>query len=212
MPRRRQPIDWPDIIKRIQKGESQQSVADAHGIARQTLAKRGTKEGWLNGQTKWLQATMQTQMAKRLQSPQTLADKANSVRGNRDPQVAASVLADVERGVAVTRACPANGIAYETWNDWRKAEPELNRLYRKARHTLLGNVEATIPQAAMRGDWKAAESYLRSAPESRQDWGQTGAGGPGGITVNITLRSDNSHPTVDITPDRVLEAKTDTED
>jgi transposase-like protein len=189
MPQRRQPIDWEAVKREIQAGESQNTVAKRHGIARQTLAKRGKREGWLNDEARWLRAARQTQTTKRLENPQSLSDKAIATRGNRTPETQAAILCALQEGMGMTQAALANGISYDTLLAWRKDDPSFDQLCQQARHSLLGEMQKVIPQAARRGDWKAAESYLKTAPETRGDWA-SGPGGGGGITVNISVRED----------------------
>ena len=190
MPQRRRPIDWEAVKREIQAGDSQNAVAARHGIARQTLAKRGRKEGWLNSKARWLQAARQTETAKRLEDPQTARDRGMATRGNRTPERQAAILECLEKGMGQAQAAMANGISYDAFLRWRKDDETFDRLCSQARHALLGEMQEVIPQAARRGDWKAAESYLKTAPETREDWANRSVGG-GGITVNITLRQED---------------------
>lgn len=198
MPRRTKPgVDWAEIEKAVRAGQSTTSLAKEHGLARQSIDKKANKEGWKDGPQKWLPAARQTRTARMLQDPQTTAEKAIATNGNRTPENQAAILWSLEQGMSITQAAESNGIKYDLFNAWRKDDPVFDRLVWQARHQLLGGMQTEIVKSARRGDWKAAESVLKASPETRKDWSGNNAGA-GGITVNIGIRMDGQHPTVDI--------------
>ena len=200
MPQRTKPgVNWTAIEQAIRQGESSTSLAKKHSVARQSIDKRANKEGWRNGPQRWMPAVRQTNTSKALENPQSSAERHMATTGVRSAENAASLLHELSRGVPYSIAPGMIGISYETFLKWRQDDPTFDRLVWQARQEHLGRQYGNIAAASDRGDWKAAQAILSSAPETKKDWSTTS--GSGGITVNISIRSaDNQQPVVDITP------------
>lgn len=87
----------------------------------------------------------------------------------RTPTTLATLLTTLERGATRTAACASAGISLDTLARWRDADPEIEEKLVRAEgkaHVSMSNV---LFEAAMGGDWRAAESWLkRRRPE---EWG-----------------------------------------
>ena len=205
MPQRTKPgVDWSAIEKAVRAGQSTTSLAKQHGLARQSIDKRAKKEGWKDGPQRWLPATRTTKTAQAVENPQTTSDKLCAAYGNRTPENQAKILHELSRGVPLSIAAGIIGMGYDAFLAWRKADSTFDRLVYQARQEHLGKQYGNIAKASDRGDWKAAQAILSSAPETKKDWSTTNAGA-GGITVNISIKGESEPPVIDITPQKNTE-------
>lgn len=202
MPNRTKPgVDWAGIERRYRAGEGSTSIAKDYDIKRQSIDKRARIEGWRDsGPEKWLPAARNTDTARRLLNPQTTRDKQLATRGNRTPENLALILDKIEQGSPIYVAVGTAGITDETFREWKKDDPTVNPLVQQARQDFISRQYGNIAAAGDRGDWKASQALLQSAPETRKDWANGSSGGSG-ITVNISISGEDTPPVVDITPD-----------
>lgn len=200
MPRRTKPgVNWTEIEQKVRAGQSTTSLAKEYDLARQSIDKRANKEGWRDGPQKWMPAVSQTNTSKALESPQTVTDRDMVTRGHWSPETQAAILYALSEGQALAQAAESNGISYEQFLRRRKADVIFDRLVAQARNGVCGEMQTEIVKSARRGDWKAAESFLKASPETRKDWSGNNAGA-GGITVNIAIWGEDKQPIVDIAP------------
>jgi transposase len=108
----------------------------------------------------------------------------------RNPLTEGAILAAVGAGATYELAAKAGGITYETFNEWRKADPQFSEAIARVEY------EAALSRlnmiaAAARDDWKAAAWWLeRRFPESygRQVRAQVDHGGQ--IKIRIERVND----------------------
>ncbi len=205
MPRRTKPgVNWAKIRERAGAGQSTTSLAKEHGVARQSIDKRADKEGWGGvseiadpDQIDWKALALQTNTAMIYDDPQTLGQKHMVTVGCRSPEIMANILKLVSEGASPNLAVQACGLSESHVTKWKQQDESFKELLRIARGVFLTGQQRNIAKASKRGDWKAAQAMLQAAPETRKDWSGNNAGA-GGITVNIAIRADGQHPTVDI--------------
>jgi len=114
------------------------------------------------------------------------------------PDTHAVSVESILHGATYKDAAEAAGVWYETFNNWIKlGEASKSGQYfqffqdvRKAEAQCRLNMTRVIQSAAAKGDWKAAEAYLRR--RDRANWGDNVDVTSGGeaITLKIVKASD----------------------
>lgn len=148
-------------------------------------------------------AVYETSTALRMADPVTRGDKLLASLGKRTPETAERIINLVSEGVSPSVAAQAAGISPATLSTWRDDDQGFDDLIKAARGDHLAKMQQEMPKAAFRGDWKAADRVLQVAPETREEYRQSGGQGSGGITVVINTGPANSSSepvTIDITP------------
>ena len=117
----------------------------------------------------------------------------------RNPTKIAAILQLLSEGVSYNAAAEANGVTYRTFKAWREQSPELDNLAKEAVATAYAQREANI---ATDKTWKAQVAWLAARKHmfADPDWTSQQNQGSSGITVNITLRQDDTPSLVDVTP------------
>ena len=113
-------------------------------------------------------------------------------------EVSAAICESVKIGATYEDAAGAAGIAYSTYNEWvQRGKAEKRGVYAEFVEALdIANAECgrnmahVIQQAAAKGDWKAAESWLRR--RRRADWGDN---------VDVTSGGEKVKAYIGWTPD-----------
>ena len=138
----------------------------------------------------WLQRLETSGALKSLESPHS---------DRRQPEILANILEDMERGASISAAATARGISPATASRWRKECKAFNSLCKQAAATRFAQCEVDI---ASNKDWKAKMSWLRARSKdmAESDWQAEQSQGHSGITVNITVRQDDTPSLVDVTP------------
>lgn len=93
------------------------------------------------------------------------------------PEVTETIIKALQIGATYKDAAEAAGVDYDTYNEWVKAGKaaksgrfyEFSEAVRKAEAQARLNYLSTIAQAAAKGDWKAAEAFLKR--RDRANWG-----------------------------------------
>ena len=93
------------------------------------------------------------------------------------PQIQTAIADNVLHGATYRDACESVGVAYSTFNEWMKQGREQKsgrfRMFLEAIEAANAqaavNFTRVIQSAAAKGDWKAAESWLKR--RRREDWG-----------------------------------------
>lgn len=116
----------------------------------------------------------------------------------RPPELVAGILQQVQRGASLSAAAEAHGYDRAAVIRWRKECPTFNRLCNEAAAKTAVELEADIVGDK---DWKAKIAWLRARSRNslESDW-QAEERGTGGITVNISVRSEDASPIIDVTP------------
>ena len=114
------------------------------------------------------------------------------------PETHAAIVDAILHGATYKDAAEAAGVWYTTFNEWmQRGEAakagqyyEFNHAVRKAEAQCRLNMTRVIQSAAAKGDWKAAEAYLRR--RDRVNWGDNVDVTSGGeaITLKIVKASD----------------------
>ena len=114
------------------------------------------------------------------------------------PEVSAVIIENILHGATYKDAAEAAGVNYDTFNEWMRAGAEgkagkFSEFFgavRKAEAQCRLNMTRVIQSAAAKGDWKAAEAYLRR--RDRVNWGDNVDVTSGGeaITLKIVKASD----------------------
>ena len=114
------------------------------------------------------------------------------------PETQAAIVDAILHGATYKDAAEAAGVWYTTFNEWmQRGEAakvgqyyEFNHAVRKAEAQCRLNMTRVIQSAAAKGDWKAAEAYLRR--RDRVNWGDNVDVTSGGeaITLKIVKASD----------------------
>ena len=114
------------------------------------------------------------------------------------PETHAAIVDAILHGATYKDAAEAAGVWYTTFNEWmQRGEAakvgqyyEFNHAVRKAEAQCRLNMTRVIQSAAAKGDWKAAEAYLRR--RDRANWGDNVDVTSGGeaITLKIVKASD----------------------
>ena len=110
------------------------------------------------------------------------------------PEVTETIIKALQIGATYKDAAEAAGVDYDTFNEWIKAGREgkckLSEFAEAVQQTEAQarlNYLTTIAQAASKGDWKAAEAYLKR--RDRANWGD-----------NVDVTSGGNALTVQIIP------------
>ena len=93
------------------------------------------------------------------------------------PAVTETIIKALQIGATYKHAAEAAGVDYDTYNEWIKAGKaaksgrfyEFSEAVRKSEAQARLNYLSTIAQAAAKGDWKAAEAFLKR--RDRANWG-----------------------------------------
>ena len=119
------------------------------------------------------------------------------------PEVTDTILKALQIGATYKDAAEAAGVDYDTYNEWIKAGKaaksgrfyEFSEAVRKSEAQARLNYLSTIAQAAAKGDWKAAEAFLKR--RDRANWGDVVDVTSGGqaITLVVKYADDNDKPT-----------------
>ena len=114
------------------------------------------------------------------------------------PETHAAIVDAILHGATYKDAAEAAGVWYTTFNEWmQRGEAakvgqyyEFNHAVRQAEAQCRLNMTRVIQSAAAKGDWKAAEAYLRR--RDRANWGDNVDVTSGGeaITLKIVKASD----------------------
>jgi len=114
------------------------------------------------------------------------------------PETHAVIVESILHGATYKDAAEAAGVNYDTFNEWMRAGAdgkagkfsEFFGAIRKAEAQCRLNMTRVIQSAAAKGDWKAAEAYLRR--RDRANWGDNVDVTSGGeaITLKIVKASD----------------------
>ena len=116
------------------------------------------------------------------------------------PEVTETIIKALQIGATYKDAAEAAGVDYDTYNEWIKAGKaaksgrfsEFSEAVRKAEAQARLNYLSTIAQAAAKGDWKAAEAFLKR--RDRANWGDVVDVTSGGqaLTIKIIKASDDT--------------------
>ena len=114
------------------------------------------------------------------------------------PDTHAVIVESILHGATYKDAAEAAGVNYDTFNEWMRAGAdgkagkfsEFFGAIRTAEAQCRLNMTRVIQSAAAKGDWKAAEAYLRR--RDRANWGDNVDVTSGGeaITLKIVKASD----------------------
>ena len=116
------------------------------------------------------------------------------------PEVTETIIKALQIGATYKDAAEAAGVDYDTYNEWIKAGKaaksgrfyEFSEAVRKSEAQARLNYLSTIAQAAAKGDWKAAEAFLKR--RDRANWGDVVDVTSGGqaLTIKIIKASDDT--------------------
>ena len=116
------------------------------------------------------------------------------------PEVTETILKALQIGATYKDAAEAAGVDYATFQAWMNKGQDQKRgefftFYEAVRRTEAQarlNYLSTIAQAAAKGDWKAAEAYLKR--RDRANWGDAVDVTTGGeaLTIKIIKASDDT--------------------
>ena len=115
------------------------------------------------------------------------------------PEITETILKALQIGATYKDAAEAAGVDYDTFNEWIKAGREGKRKFSEFSEAVQRteaqarlNYLSTIAQAAAKGDWKAAEAYLKR--RDRANWGDAVDVTTGGeaLTIKIIKASDDT--------------------
>ena len=119
------------------------------------------------------------------------------------PEVTETIIKALQIGATYKDAAEAAGVDYDTYNEWIKAGKaaksgkffEFSESVRKSEAQARLNYLSTIAQAAAKGDWKAAEAFLKR--RDRANWGDVVDVTSNGqaITLVVKYADDNDKPT-----------------
>ena len=116
------------------------------------------------------------------------------------PEVTETIIKALQIGATYKDAAEAAGVDYDTYNEWIKAGKaaksgkfsEFSELVKRTEAQARLNYLSTIAQAAAKGDWKAAEAFLKR--RDRANWGDgidVTSGGQA-LTIKIIKASDDT--------------------
>lgn len=115
------------------------------------------------------------------------------------PEVTETILKALQIGATYKDAAEAAGVDYMTFRTWiergQEGKKPFNEFFEAVRRTEAQarlNYLSTIAQAAAKGDWKAAEAYLKR--RDRANWGDAVDVTTGGeaLTIKIIKASDDT--------------------
>ena len=115
------------------------------------------------------------------------------------PEITDTILKALQIGATYKDAAEAAGVDYMTFRTWiergqagKKPFNEFFEAVRKAEAQARLNYLTTIAQAASKGDWKAAEAFLKR--RDRANWGDNVDVNLGGqaLTIKIIKASDDT--------------------
>ncbi len=177
-------FDWPYIRQCYEAGESAYMLNKRMGSpSKQAILRRVKLENWT-------QPEPTAEVAGRM----PIVAAALSINSTMlTDELLRTVLGMIGIGSSEKLACDAAGISQKTWIDWKNQDERLSNAVRRARAGKLSEWIGRIDKASEH-DWKAAEALLKSQPETREHFGNQGAGG-GKIEVIINIsRGDQVEP------------------
>lgn len=202
MSRSKPGVDWYEIKRRYELGETAYSISKDPriNVSKQAIQYRANDNGWTRPGKHERQAEAMgladSASMKALDNPQTRSEKFIAAYGKRTPENLTRILSDIESGLSQRMACNAVGIDPETLRKWGKADPQVSVSLRAA---LTNQARRRVQKIEDAGDWKAAQTLLASNPFTSEEFAQ-GAGAAGGTTINVTLnipRADNDIVTIE---------------
>jgi len=171
-------IDWQDVRKRIEDGESYRSVAILYNTTHANIRARCLREGW----NKPRRATLTSAQA---EIDTGIREHTTGVTPtHRNDRVASKIIKNLKKGASYAIAAHMAGITVSQLEHWRKKDERFNNLCQKARGNRAMKLMGMIDKAAERGDSKAAQWLLgRTYPEYNDEQGSS----QGGITVVVNV-------------------------
>lgn len=188
-------VDWPEIRRRYQAGETLTAIAEDYGISRTAIRKRGRKEGWYAPGVpvparNHLGGTNGTSTAQRLANPETHADRQIAIFGKRTDENAAVILHSLEQGMPLYLAAQTAGISKATLDRWRDEDEAFEAQIVAAQARWAERQVTQIDEAGKRGDWKASAHLLSKHPVSREWFGE--GKGNSGPAIMVQVNVDRS--------------------
>lgn len=111
----------------------------------------------------------------------------------------ARVLAEIEGGMPIQMACDAHGVEFGRLVEWRRREPRLDGIVRRARALAAGPLVAKVRSSE---DWRAA-AWLLERSAAREEFRQEQGGGEK-LVIEINVARDESIAAragvIDVTP------------
>lgn len=172
-------IPW-DAIKleyETRPGVSTYDLSKRYPVTRQGIEARAKKEGWTKANHDSLALANATKIVQ-TRGPGIPADK-------RSPENIAQLINIIALTGNEGIAARAIGIDPNTLTRWKQTDKALVGAIQAARNQRLTELHKVIHSAADRGDWKAAERLLQTAPETRETFNQHH--GSGGITIVLQV-------------------------
>lgn len=203
-------IDWAAIKARALAGETFGRIANDFPVSRHAIEKRAKKEMWLENAeqdpafmpARWLPLIQKCGLAAKVHK------HPGRFSGTFRADVAACVLSDMAYGNSMQTACALHGVSKDEFRSWRAADTAFDSLVRAAiaecRRSLMGAIKDHA-----QNDWKAAAWLLERLPDHKEEFAAAEmAAGKGGITVNISVRRDETlaieggvREVIDVTPE-----------
>ncbi|MCB7127965.1 MAG: hypothetical protein J3T61_00300 [Candidatus Brocadiales bacterium] len=190
------PVDWIAICEAVKLGEqSLRAIGEVHGVSHATIIGRRDKEGWLDPMHGTLTHANSL-------GPVNAQGRNIKTRDTWTPERAENILHKLNAGSSIAIAARSEGISAKSFENWRIYDPDFAERVNAARYGHLSEAEQAIWDAGKRGDWRASQSILEHASETR---GAYQSQAPGAITFNIkVVRATQAEAEmIDVTPETV---------
>lgn len=194
--------DWPYIRMRYEAGETAYAISQAMGWkpTKQAIMKRAAKEGWERAEP-----SDDDELPERL----PIVAQALSIRSHKlTDELLRVVLGMIGVGATEALACQAAGINQTTWIDWKHQDPKLKDAVHRARAGKLSEWIGRIDQASQK-DWKAAQTLLQAAPETREHFGKDQQGSKLEVVIHIDRDAPGTEHVRGVTIEGEAEPKDD---
>lgn len=177
-------VDWVEIRKRVEAGESMASVAEDYDIHAATISRHAATELWAVNGNIWL-----SRVGDIPDMPWT-GDHAKL-------KVVSTILRRIAGGDTQGVACRVAGVSVSVFNAWRRRSEAFSLLVDQAsagtESALLGSIRDKA-----QSDWKAASWYLgRLRPA---EFGSQDAAAAPRISIAIDLAPPAAPAPIDVTP------------
>jgi hypothetical protein len=179
-------VDWHRARVLFEAGWNPPSIAklfteEGASITRQAIAKRANKEGWTR-----CQEEEGAQAASAVPARQTAPAPASSRFLVPLTAEAEEALADSLRNGCTERiAAKRIGVTLDALTAWKDGDPAFAKRLEQAAADFAGESLGRIVAAGKRGDWKADQFMVQNHPLTKDEFGEKGKGGNGGLIVNL---------------------------
>ena len=178
-------VDWAACQADFAAGQSFGWLSKRHGVSRQAVSQRATREGWSRTPDGAAYAASKT--AKRIYGPTTSADHRLVAQGGRSALAAQRVLDALRLGAPRSTAAKLIGVTPTALRNWADDDATFERAMAAAEADFSLRIVGNLSAAADRGDVGASKFLAERHPAMAGEFGPKVPEGGGGAGISISL-------------------------